>query len=310
MENLYREYLNVENDSENPLNRENLQDFICECEQNFKDKVSRIAQKIESDKIDFVLVSGPSSSGKTTFVHRLAHKLRDMNRTSIRISLDNYFLDKEAFLKQDFVDIDFESINAIDTVSFFAHMDAIIQNEVVNLPIYDFSIGARSDQSVTVDGAKCDVVMIEGLHALNDMILETLKSYHVLTIFLHPTPEIMLEDHKKMVGKDLRLLRRLVRDFNFRSSSVLNTFNLWVNVRRGETLYVYPESKNAEIEVDTTHLYEIGVLKRQAEELLGAVTEDSKYYSEALRLLKILNQFEEIDHNMVPQDSLLREFIG
>jgi uridine kinase len=288
------------------LHRQDIQKFIQECELDFQEKVLDIAKKIRQEEIDFVLVSGPSSAGKTTFVRLLSRQLKDLGRTSIRISLDNYFLDRSALTE----DIDFESISAIDTVSFFADMNAIIRNEMVELPIYDFTTGRKKDRGVIVDGAKCDVVIIEGLHALNDVLLETQKSFHVLTVFLNPTPGIVLQDGQELKGTDLRFLRRLVRDYKFRNSSALNTFYLWKNVRCGEKKYVFPESVNAQIVVDTTHLYEVGVLKPHAKEHLLEIPQDSEYAPKAQELLAILDQFEEIDNALVPKDSLLREFIG
>ncbi len=275
--------------------------------------IAEIAEEISIQHRKIVLIAGPSSSGKTTFAERLALHLRVIGLQPAVISLDNYYLNRDSFKPQADGTIDLESIDTIDVPLFRAQMNALLDGEEVLLPTYAFNLGRRKEGGTPVHLTENSVLVIEGIHGLNPMLSEGLKQDELYRIFVSALTCINLDDHNRIRTTDVRLLRRIVRDRQFRATPPEETLGMWASVRRGEEKWIFPYQENADRMFNTALHYELPVLRRYAYDILRQIPPEKEAYLASRRLIKTLNYFPEIDDSIlqeIPPLSLLREFIG
>lgn len=286
--------------------------FSEKCENKYNCKIKRIAEDIaESGRTEIVMLAGPSSSGKTTTAKKLCEELLKLGIDSYTVSLDDFYLDNCDAPRFSDGSPDFETVDALDIKCFERTVKSLIENNEAYIPQFDFLNGKRKEEYKKLQIKDSDVIIVEGLHALNPLITEHLPKERLLKIYISVSSRIYGEKGDIILNKrNLRFLRRLVRDYKFRGNSVEKTFKMWVSVRYGEDTYLFPFKENADININTIHLYEPCVLKDTAMQLLGAVDKNSKFYNESQRLMQSLDKFPSIDSGVVPENSLLREFIG
>ncbi len=273
-------------------------------------KFSQIADGIKERDASIVLIAGPSSSGKTTSSKRLSIHLRVNNISSFPISLDDYFLDREKTPRDENGDYDFESLYALDLDLLREHFEKIIKMKPIKLPKYNFHTGKREWREGTFKREKNQVVIFEGIHAINPELIRDIPSGKIVKIYISPLTTLSMDDHNRIPTTDVRLLRRIVRDYLFRGYSALDTLKRWDSVRKGEQKYIFPYQNDADFFFNSALVYELAVLKRYAEPLLYRISSEYPEYSEARRLLKFLSYFQDINPDQVPSTSILREFIG
>lgn len=299
------EYINEEA-KKNPL------DFILKCEKRYENIIGDIAERIESEKgREIVMLAGPSSAGKTTTAKKLCEALNQKGIKTYVLSLDDFYLNRSDIPYLPDGTQDYETVDALDLDCFTECVNKLLKGETVKNPIYDFVTGKRSETEFNeITLGQEDAVIIEGLHALNPVITEKIQG-KLLKIYINVSSRIYDNKGNIILNKrNMRFVRRMTRDYKFRASSVERTYQLWKNVTEGEDKYLFPFRDNADIKVNTIHLYEPCVLKSQALPLL-LENEISKEYSEDVKkLCKALKKFEDIDISLVPEDSLLREFLG
>ncbi|HAK05085.1 MAG TPA: AAA family ATPase [Firmicutes bacterium] len=261
------------------------------------------------DNIRLICIAGPSSSGKTTFANRLRIELLSRGINPIRISIDDYYLPRNKAPKDENGDADLESIDALDIEHFNQNMLDLIQGMAVELPKFDFKIGQRvSGRTLKIDHDT--VIIIEGIHALNDKLTTLIPKHQKYKIYISPQSQINLDNHNPLSLTDLRLLRRIVRDKKYRNSSAEETISMWPSVRRGEFTWIYDTQENADYVFNSFLSYELCVMKRYAMPLLTTIEKDAPNYPTAERLIRMLKYFLDIEDRWVPSNSLIREFIG
>lgn len=288
-----------------------IKDFIKSCELMFSLNVANVAKKIsENRNIKFVMIAGPSSSGKTTTTKRLADYLRANGYDPIQISTDDYFVDRDVNPKDEFGNNDYECLTAIDLEVFNKDLEDLLAGKSVRLPQYNFITGKREMSEKVVQMKDNSIFLIEGLHTLNDELTPKINPKYKYKIYLSPFIPLNIDQHNYISTTDLRLLRRMVRDNRTRGYDVIKTMSNWLNVRKGEEKYIFPYIPQADIIVNTALPYEIGVLKVYVEPLLLSVSVKSVYYEEARRLINFLKPFFTIPSEYVNDSSILREFIG
>ena len=282
---------------------------LSESIQNFR--LQQIANQIseQRDNIKFVLISGPSSSGKTTSARKLSLYLRTMGLNPIPISLDDYFLNREETPLTEDGKPDFESLRAIDVKLFNTQMAKLLKGNKVTAPTFDFIEGKKIFNKTLQMGEK-DILVIEGLHALSDEILKEVPKKKKFKMYISPLVYLNIDDDNRINLTDIRLLRRMVRDNRTRGYSPSKTLGSWIEVRNGEEKYVFPYQDNADVIFNTFLAYELAVLKVYAEPLLYKVKEDDPEYLTAIRLIKLLDLVLPMPSDDVPSLSILREFIG
>lgn len=287
-------------------------DFIRIAEALHEKKIAKIADKIKEERarIKFILIAGPSSSGKTTFAKRLSVQLRVNGFNPVAISVDNYFVDREHTPRDENGDFDFEHIEAIDLQLFNQHLTELLSGQPVRLPRFNFEIGAKEFPGDSLQLAGDQVVILEGIHCLNPRLTEAIAPNNKFKIYISALTQLNLDAHNRIATTDNRLVRRLVRDNQFRGHSALQTMKMWPSVRRGEKAWIFPFQEEADIAFNSALDYELAVLKPFAEPLLAEVKPDDPVYGEARRLQDFLGTFLGIPHDLVPPTSLLREFIG
>ena len=263
----------------------------------------------EKRKIKIVLIAGPSSSGKTTTSKKLCMCLKSFGLNPKVISMDDYFKERANTPKDKEGKYDFESLEAMDIKLFDKQMEALLANKKVTIPKYNF-IAGKKDFAEELQIDDDDILVIEGIHALDTSILTNIPRNKKYKIYISPLTQINLDEHNRISTTDNRLLRRIVRDNRTRGYSVEKTLEIWDSVRNGEEKYIFPFQDEADTTINTALIYEIGVLKTYVEPLLYSVPSDSYYYEEAKRLLKFIRMFFPISPEAIPQDSVLREFIG
>lgn len=275
-------------------------------------KIGQFAEEIskDADRIRIILVAGPSSSGKTTFIKRLAVLLQVSGINPVSISLDDYFLDRENTPKDKDGKTDFESLDAIDMDLFSDHMNKLVQGEEIEVPSYNFVTGKREYRGSKLKIEKNDIILLEGIHALNDLLTTSIPKGRKYKIYISALTHMNLDFNNRIHTTDLRLIRRIVRDNNFRGFSAERTLEIWPSVRRGEEKYIFPFQEQANVMFNSSLIYELPVLKMYAEPLLEDISRDSPHYSEARRLLRMLSFFQQLDSSDVPPNSILREYIG
>ena len=275
-------------------------------------RFSQIADMICSRNAKAVMLAGPSSSGKTTSANRLATQLRVHGKKPILMSLDDYYIDRELIAPGPDGKIDFEHINTIDTELFGQHLGELLAGREVELPSFDFPTGKRKWTGHKLRLTDDTVIIIEGLHGLNPVLLPPeLDKNAVFRLYVSPLLPLSLDDHNRIPTSYLRLLRRTVRDYATRDSSVARTLSMWDSVRRGEEKWIFPFQENADVIFNSSTLYELAVIKKSIFPLLDAVQPEEEYYDEVRAMVKILNFVHEADvDDEIPPTSIVREFIG
>ncbi|HJA65790.1 MAG TPA: nucleoside kinase [Candidatus Mediterraneibacter cottocaccae] len=274
-------------------------------------KIGEIARQIaERGNVKFVLIAGPSSSGKTTFSHRLSIQLRVNGMKPHPIAVDNYFVDREHTPRDADGNYDFECLEAIDVPKFNEDMEALLDGKEVYLPVFDFTTGKRSTMTHPKKLGPQDILVIEGIHCLNPKLTEMLDDDNKFRIYISALTQLNIDEHNRIPSTDGRLIRRIVRDARTRGASATRTISMWPSVRRGEERNIFPFQEQADVMFNSSLLYELAVLKQYVEPLLFGVDKDTEEYLEAKRLLKFFDYFVGIGSENVPTNSLLREFIG
>ncbi len=274
-------------------------------------KISRIADEIASRKgVKMVLIAGPSSSGKTTTCKRLSIQLLTNGIKPIPISLDDYFVDREKTPKDETGDYDYESLYALNIPLLNEQMNSLFCGKEVQLPKYNFQTGRSELSGKRLKMGSNDILVVEGIHALNPELTAQIPEEQIFRVYASAFTTILLDSHNYVPTTDNRLLRRIIRDYKYRGVSAQETIRRWGSVRAGENKWIFPYQENADAMFNTAMLFELAVIKSQAEPLLETVPENAPEYSEAYRLLKFLKYIKAIPNRQVPPTSLLREFLG
>ncbi len=286
-------------------------DFVNMCETKHMHMLGELGDMIEKNiqNIRLIGVAGPSSSGKTTFTNRLRIELMSRGIHPVMISIDDYYLGRDMAPKNPDGSPDLEHVDALDVDRFNEDMLALVQGESVILPHFNFLTGIR-EQGQTVRLSEETPILIEGIHALNDKLTKSIPIHKKFNIYISPQTQLHIDDHNPISITELRLLRRIVRDQKYRNASAIDTLDMWPSVRRGEFKWIYPTQKQANYVFNSELTYEFNVLKKHAVQQLKAIPTDNPHFITANRLLKFLKYFKDIDDDIVPCNSLLREFIG
>lgn len=286
-------------------------DFITLCEQRHNRQLCELGQMIENGREDvrLICIAGPSSSGKTTFANRLRIELLSRGIEPIRISMDDYYLPRSQAPLDENGEPDLEAVDALDVELFNENIADLIAGLEVELPKFDFLLGKR------VPGRKLKVpldqpIIIEGIHALNEKMTESIPSHQKFKIFIAPQAQINIDDQNPISLTDLRLLRRIVRDYQFRGASAIDTMSMWASVRKGEFKWIYDTQEGANYVFNSFSPFELSVMKKHAMPLLEAIDSENEYFPVAERLLRMLKFFDDIPDTWVPCNSIIREFIG
>ncbi|WP_027702710.1 nucleoside kinase [Metaclostridioides mangenotii] len=286
-------------------------DVIRTVEALHEKKLAQIADEISKYNKRIILIAAPSSSGKTSFANRLSIHLRVNNLNPISISLDNYFVDREFTPLDEFGNFDFESIYAIDLDKFNSDLKKLLDGEEIQEIKFDFKTGKRVETNKTIQIDKNQPIILEGIHGLNPMLTESIDDDEKFKIYLSALTQLNLDNHNRIPTTDLRLIRRIVRDHNFRGYSAEKTILQWESVRRGEKKNIFPYQEEADIIFNSTCVYELSILKGFVKPLLEEIETSSEAYIESNRLLNFLQYFVELeDISDIPSTSILREFIG
>ena len=289
------------------------QDIILVSEAMQEKQVAKIAEKIADgykEGIRIVLISGPSSSGKTTFCKRLQVQLTTNLLHPVGISLDDYFLNREDTPKDEHGEYDFESLYALDLPYFNKDLKKLLSGEEIDWPTFNFETGQRVFKGKKLKLRENSILVIEGIHALNPELTEFIDDKYKYRVYVSVLTSISLDNHNWIPTTDNRLLRRIIRDYRFRGYSAEDTINRWPSVRRGEDKWIFPYQENADAMFNSAMLYELAALRKFAEPILAQVPESSKANAEAYRLLRFLRYFNYIPTEELPGTSLLREFLG
>ena len=274
-------------------------------------KIANIAEDIANRQgVKLVLLAGPSSSGKTTSCKRLSIQLAVNGLKPLQISLDDYFVDRDRTPKDDNGEYDFESIYALNLDLLNEQFNALFRGEEVELPKYDFPSGKSVKSGKKLKMEPNNVLVVEGIHALNPELTAHIPQEQIYRVYASALTTILLDNHNYIPTTDNRLLRRIIRDYKYRGVSAQETIHRWPSVRAGENKWIFPYQENADAMFNTAMLYELSVIKMQAEPLLQQVPENCEEHAEAYRLLKFLKYFKGIPYNNLPPTSLLREFLG
>ncbi len=275
-------------------------------------KIAQIADMIMEDlgRAKIILIAGPSSSGKTTFAQRLAVQLRVNGLKPLPISLDDYFIDRDKTPMGSDGLPDFECLEAIDVELFNEHLTSLMQGLSVVIPTYNFQKGMREFQREAIKIKKEQPIIIEGIHGLNEKLTPEIPKDNKFKIYISALTQLNIDDHNRIPTTDNRIIRRIVRDNQFRGHDALRTIGMWPMVRRGEEAHIFPFQEEADVMFNSALIYELAVLKKYAEPLLKNITPEYPEFSEAKRLLKFLSYFLSMDDLEVPPNSIIREFIG
>ena len=269
-----------------------------------------IADEIVSKNKRIILIAGPSSSGKTTFSHRLSIQLQIAGLTPHPVSMDDYFLDRELSPRDENGNYNFETIASLDVDLLTKHINQLLDGEEIDVPSYNFITGKREYHGHKLKIGEKDVLVMEGIHGLNGTLTNEIPEDAKYRIYVSALNQINLDEHNRIPSSDGRLLRRIVRDAMTRGNDARETISRWDSVRKGEEDNIFPYQEEADVMFNSAQIYEIAVLKQYAEPLLFAVPRDCPEYQEAKRLLKFLEYFLNIPSEAIPKTSLLREFIG
>ena len=289
----------------------NTQDMILTQEAIFEARIGNLAQQIiDAGGRKFIMIAGPSSSGKTTFSHRLSIQLQAKGLVPHPIPLDNYYKNRSECPKDEFGNYDLECLEALDVELFNQDMQRLLAGERVELPTFNFKTGKREYKGRFLQLGEEDVLVIEGIHGLNPRLSYSLPDESKFKIYISALTQLNIDEHNCLPTTDSRLIRRIVRDARTRGTSAIETIAMWDSVRRGEENYIFPFQEGADVMFNSALIYELAVLKVYAEPLLFAIDKEAKEYLEAKRLLKFLDYFLPLPADNVSQNSVLREFIG
>lgn len=295
----------------NIIKHGNIKNLIMLEEALHEKKIAQIADKIaERKNVKMVLIAGPSSSGKTTFAQRLGLQLRINGLKPVTISVDNYFVERENTPRDENGEYDFENIEAIDLDLFNKHLTALLNGETIECPEFDFTVGTKRYKGKTMHLAEDEILVIEGIHCLNDKLTSQISKEHKYKVYISDLTVLNMDRLNRISTTDSRLIRRIVRDYQFRSYSAEHTLDSWPKVNRGERRNIFPYQETADSIFNTSLIYEIAALKDIALPLLEAIPQDKKEHAEAVRLINILKYFESIPSEYIPANSLLKEFLG
>ena len=320
MYDIFKEYL----EWNKIMNMNNVGEFNIACRNNksfnlikiaealHEKKVASIADMIHArpEKVKFVLVSGPSSSGKTTFSKRLSIQLMVSGLKPVVISLDNYFVDRDLTPLDEHGNFDFEDLHALDLDLFNNNLKQLLNGEEIEIPTFSFETGKRVYRGDKLQLKDDSILVLEGIHALNPQLIPDIPTNLTFKIYVSALTTISIDNHNWIPTADTRLLRRIIRDFHFRNYSARDTISRWQSVRRGEEKWIFPYQENADVMFNSALLFELAVLKKHAEPILAEVPKSCDEYTEAHRLIKFLNYFVAIQDREIPPTSLLREFVG
>jgi len=287
-------------------------EFIKISEAFHEKKISQIADRIKEqfDDLNVIAIAGPSSSGKTTFSKRLDTQLRINGINSIRLSTDDYFVEREETPLDEDGNYDFESVEALDLELFNDHLERLLQGETVEVPEFSFEEGSRKDKTTPLTVREDDLVIIEGIHGLNPRLTRTLPRHRKFLIYVSALTQLVIDEHNRISTSDSRLIRRIVRDMLFRDIQPETNINRWPSVRRGEQTWIFPFQERADVMFNSALLYEISALKKYVIPALEQIDDDNPAYRTAHRIRRFADLFQPIDTQGIPPTSILREFIG
>ena len=273
--------------------------------------INLIADEFIKSGARLILIAGPSSSGKTTFTHRLRIVLQARGYRPHKLSLDDYYIDRENLPVDENGEVDLERIDTLDLPLFNDHLVQLMQGETVEAPIFDFTTGKRLPERHAIQVERGQPILVEGIHALNDLLTSEVPHGSKFLIYVSALTTLNLDDHNRIRTTDARLPRRMVRDHNFRNTSPEETLAMWPSVRRGEANFIFPHQEKADIMFNTSLVYELPILKKYAYPMLCDIPQDSPHFTRARSLVKFLNYIQTADvEDEIPQNSILREFIG
>jgi uridine kinase len=274
-------------------------------------KIAQIAEMVRSSgDRRFIMIAGPSSSGKTTFSHRLSIQLRLVGFKPHAIGLDNYYKNRIDAPRDEYGNFDFECLEALDVKQFNEDMVKLLKGGEVEMPTFNFKTGLREYKGDRLKLGEKDILVIEGIHGLNDKLSYSLPELSKFKIYISALTQLNVDEHNRIPTTDARLLRRIVRDARTRGTSAKDTIAMWDSVRRGEEKYIFPYQEEADVMFNSALVYELCAIKQYAEPLLFGIEPDCKEYEEAKRLLKFLDYFQGINTETIPINSICREFIG
>ncbi len=289
-------------------------ELVLVCEAMQSNCIYEIARRIAAERRKIILISGPSSAGKTTLSHRLSIQLMAMGLKPHAIAADNYFVNRADNPKDENGNYDFECLEAMDLKKLNDDMDQLLSGKRIEMPVFNFKTGEREYYGNYLQIADSDVIVMEGIHSLNPEMTYGLKDTDKYKIYISPLNQLYIDtddgQQVKVSTMDSRLLRRMVRDYRTRGNGVEKTLSMWKSVRKGEEKYIFPYEKEADAMFNSGLLYEYMAVGRAARPLLHEVASDSVYYDEAQRLLRFVDMFRDIDAEYIPANSILREFIG
>ena len=288
-----------------------IKDIVLSQEAIMERNIGELARTIASNKeVKFVMMAGPSSSGKTTFSHKLSAQLRALGCVPHPVPLDDFYLNRDQMPIDEYGEKDFESIEGLDIPYFNECMVKLLKGERVLLPNFNFKIGKREYNDHYMQLGKNDILVIEGIHGLNDRMSSSLPAESKYKIYLSALTQLSIDEHNPLSTADGRLIRRIVRDSRTRATSAAETIAMWDSVRRGEEKYIFPFQEQADYVFNTALIYEMAVLKLYVDPQLYAIPSDHPMYPEAKRLIKLLDYFLPMAPDVIPNNSLVREFIG
>ncbi len=311
--NRWAHSLGLENvgDLNHMISQGNIEEMILVQEAYQEKEIAKIAERIYAQSnIKFVMIAGPSSSGKTTFSHRLSIQLRTLGLRPHPIAVDDYFVNREDTPLDENGNYNFEVLGAIDVNRFNQDMVALLRGERVELPTFNFKTGKREYKGIYKQLGPEDILVIEGIHGLNDALSYALPRESKFKIYISALTQLNVDEHNRIATTDGRLIRRMVRDARTRGTAAKDTIAMWPSVRRGEEENIFPFQEDADVMFNSALIYELSVLKQFAEPLLFGIDRDCAEYVEAKRLLKFLNYFLGVSSEGVPNNSILREFVG
>lgn len=272
--------------------------------------IAEIAGRIKKEDKKVILIAGPSSSGKTSFSHRLSIQLRALGLCPHPIAIDNYFVNRENTPKDEDGKYDFECLEAVDVKQFNEDMSRLLKGEEIQIPTFNFLLGKREYKGNTMKLKESDVLVIEGIHGLNPKMSAGLPNDSKFKIYISALTQLNVDEHNRISTTDGRLIRRIVRDTRTRGNSAQTTIAMWDSVRRGEEQNIFPYQEEADMMFNSALIYELSVIKPYVEPLLFAIPREAKEYQEAKRLLKFLDYFLGVGSENIPNNSILREFVG
>ena len=287
----------------------NMESFINDAENRFESSVTELADRFTSD-CDIVLLAGPSSSGKTTTAGKIAQKIKNSGRNAYTLSLDDYYRNAADIPLTEKGLKDFENVSALDIDLIHRTFSDLIEKRTAQVPEFDFVSGTRKPETKKLELKKDDLIIVEGIHALNPIITKGLDESHITKVYISVSSRVTDDSGRVVFSKrNLRLVRRMIRDYHYRNTSVEKTLSQWQEVLKGEDKYIFPFERNANFRIDSFHPYEPCLFKSEAVELLGTVGEDSGVYPIASELKNSFSELDTIDMSKLPADSLLIEFV-